>query len=188
MKRRPPHIPQKRLIYVGCEGASEAGYAALLQDLADRAGLPIHLKIDDLGRGAGDPLARVQMAVRRIEEHSAKRIAPEASYLFLDTDQLALDRQRAEEAQRLADRNGISIVWQEPCFEAMLLRHMPGRANRRPPDTAAASDALRREWPEYEKGTPRLSLSRRIDLAAVLRAAEEEAGLAGFLRFVGLME
>lgn len=128
MRRRPPHIPQKRLIYVGCEDASEAGYVALLQD---QAGLPIHLKIDDLGRGAGDPLARVEMAVRRIEEHSAKRIAPEASYLFLDTDQLALNRHRAEEAQRLADRNGITIVWQEPCFEAMLLRHMPGRADRR---------------------------------------------------------
>ncbi len=67
MRRRPPHIPVRRQIYIGCEGASEVGYAAILQDLANATALPVYLKIEELGPGAGDPLARIEMAVRRID-------------------------------------------------------------------------------------------------------------------------
>ena len=63
-RRRPPYIPLRRQIYIGCEGASEVGYAALLQDFARAAGLAVYLKIEELGPGAGDPLARIEMAVR----------------------------------------------------------------------------------------------------------------------------
>jgi hypothetical protein len=37
MRRRPPHIPLRQQIYIGCEGVSEVGYAALLQDLVNEA-------------------------------------------------------------------------------------------------------------------------------------------------------
>ena len=71
-RRRKPFIRLRKPIYVGCEGASEVGYTALLQDfLAIAAGVPIYIKIDDLGSGAGDPLARIELAVRRITSNAA---------------------------------------------------------------------------------------------------------------------
>lgn len=186
-RRRAPHVQLKQPIYIGCEGASEVGYAALLQDLINDAGLPVFLKIDELAPGAGDPLARVEMAVMRIGQQSKRRTAPAACFVMLDTDQIAIDRQRAERAKRLAADHNITIIWQEPCFEAVLLRHLPNRAAHRPPDSQVAGNALLREWPEYRKPMPRALLARRIDLAAVLRAAEVEEGLADFLRRVGLL-
>jgi hypothetical protein len=53
IRRRLAHREQRLPIYVGCEGASEAAYVAVLQDFITEANLPFHLKIDDLGLGAG---------------------------------------------------------------------------------------------------------------------------------------
>jgi hypothetical protein len=187
MNRRPAHRPLKRQIYIGCEGASEAGYAALLQDFINKADLPFYLKIDDLGRGAGDPLARVEMAVVHIAQQARRRVSPDACFILLDNDQVALDTQRAKRAQRMAAQNNITLVWQDPCFEAVLLRHLPHRATHRPPDSRHAEEALVREWPEYEKPMSRVLLARLIDMDAVTRAAAVEPGLAKLLRTVELI-
>jgi hypothetical protein len=187
MNRKPAYRPLKRQIYIGCEGASEAGYAALLQDFINEAELPFYLKIDDLGRGAGDPLARVEMAVAHITQQARRRTSPVARFILLDNDQVALDARRAERAQRMADQNNITLVWQDPCFEAVLLRHLPHRATHRPPDSRRAADALLREWPEYQKPMSRSLLARLIDMDAVTRAAAVEPGLAQLLRAVELI-
>jgi hypothetical protein len=186
-RRRVPHIPQRRQIYIGCEGASEVGYAALLQDFINEASLPVHLKIDELAPGAGDPLARVELAVMRIGMLAKKRIAPSAAFVLLDTDQIALDPQRADRARRLAAENDITIVWQATCFEAVLLRHLPNRATHRPPDSRSAEQAIVREWPEYQKPMSRADLAKRITLDSVLQAAGVELDLAGLLRSLGLL-
>ena len=187
MTGRIPHRPQKRSIYIGCEGASEVGYAALLQDFIDDAGLAVHLKIDELAPGAGDPLARIELAVDRIARLAKKRTAPSAAFVLLDTDQLALDRDRANRAQRMAADSDITIVWQTTCFEAILLRHLPNRATHRPPDTPAAENAIIRDWPGYKKGLSRTELAKRINLDSVLQAAGVEPELAGLLRELGLL-
>jgi hypothetical protein len=186
-RRRPPHIPVRRQIYIGCEGASEVGYAAILQDLANAAGLPVYLKIEELGPGAGDPLARIEMAVRRIDLQRGRRTTPSASFAFLDEDQAERDPQSAERARRLAEENRITIIWQRPCFEAMLLRHLPDRTTHRPPDTPRAIQALEREWPGYAKPLERAALARRLDLDAMLCAATAEPELAALLRVLGLL-
>lgn len=186
-RRRIPHRPQRRPVYIGCEGASESGYAALLQDFLNDGGLAVHLTIDELSPGAGDPLARVELAVNRIAMLVKKRTKPSAAFLFLDTDQIALDRDRAERARRIAAANNITIVWQDPCFEAVLLRHLPNRATHRPPDTPTAGNAIAREWPDYKKGLPRAELAKRITLGSVLQAAGVEPDLAALLHSLGLM-
>jgi hypothetical protein len=186
-RRRPPHIPVRRQIYIGCEGASEVGYAAILQDLVNAASLPIYLKIEELGPGAGDPLARIELAVRRIDLQHGKRISPSASFAFLDEDQVEREPQRADHARRLAVENGIAIIWQRPCFEAMLLRHLPDRTTHRPPDTQRAIRALEGEWTGYAKPLGRAALAKRLDLDAVLRAATVEPELATLLRVLGLL-
>jgi hypothetical protein len=159
----------------------------LLQDFINQANLPVHLTIDELAPGAGDPLARVELAVMRIGMLAKRRIAPSAAFVLLDTDQIPLDPHRADRARRLAAENHITIVWQESCFEAVLLRHLPHRAMHRPPDSRAAEQAIAREWPEYQKPMSRVALARRITLESVLQAANVEPDLAGLLRSLGLL-
>jgi hypothetical protein len=187
MKTRRPIIPQRRVIFVGCEGDSEAAYAGLLQDFATNAGLHIHLSIAPLAPGAGDPLDRVEMAVRRIVYLRKTRIAPEERFVLLDRDQADRDPARGLRAQQIADQNDIHILWQRPCFEAVLLRHLPGRAANRPPQTQDAQAALRNEWAQYRKPMSRSDLAKRISLEDVLRAATVEPDLERLLRCLGLI-
>lgn len=186
-RRRPPHLPQRRPVYIGCEGASEVGYAGFLQDLLRVAEKPVHLIVEDLGLGAGDPLARIEMAVRRLARLRRTRTAPAERFVLFDFDQAERNPQRAEQARRMAADHDIVILWQRPCFEAVLLRHLEGRAWHRPPDTPGAGRAIVREWPEYEKPMTRANLARRLNLAAVMRAAAVEPDLASLLRCLGLL-
>lgn len=128
--RRPrtPHIPLRRPIYIGCEGASEVGYVGLLQDLVQEARLAVHLQVEELGPGAGDPQSRIEMAVMRLQRLQKTRGAPAERFALLDFDQAERDVQRADRARQIASGNNIVIVWQRPCFEAMLLRHLDGKA------------------------------------------------------------
>jgi len=186
--RRPPHIPQRRPVYIGCEGASEASYASLLQDMLRDADLAVHLIIEELGPGAGDPLARIDLAVRRLAHLRRTRTAPAERFALLDFDQAERDPQRAERARRLAAENDIFIVWQRPCFEAVLLRHLEGKTGNRPPDTPGAVKALQKEWEEYAKPMSRANLARRIDRASVLRAAAVEPDLKALIQSLGLLD
>jgi hypothetical protein len=97
----------------------------------------------------------------------------------LDYDQTEANPQRTEAARRLARDHHIQIIWQRPCFEGSLLRHLPGATTRRPQTSADAERALAKEWPGYLKPMSYRELARRIDRGAVLRAAgvEEELGL-----------
>jgi hypothetical protein len=134
--------PQRRVIYVGCEGQSEAGYLAFIQDFALELLPPVHLAIQDLSPKAGDPLKRVQRFIQLIEKRRRTRGAPELRFLFLDEDQLTLDSERAAQTKTLAAKHKINLVWQSPCFEALLLRHFPKCQNNRPPDTKSSLEAL----------------------------------------------
>lgn len=187
MNRRRPFIALKRPVFVGCEGMSEVGYVRLLQDLINDAGLPVHLVIEELAPGAGDPLSRVEMAVRKLAHLRRTRTAPEERFVLLDSDQAEMEPGRAERATRLAAQHEIHIVWQRPCFEAVILRHMPGRAANQPPDTQGAQRALVREWAEYRKPMTRNELAARIALEDVIRAAGAEAELHQMLVCFGLI-
>ena len=87
MSRCLPHIPLRRPVYIGCEGASEASYAGFLQDLIRDVGLPVYLVVQELGPGAGDPLARIDMAVQRLAQLRRTRTAPAERFVLLDFDQ-----------------------------------------------------------------------------------------------------
>lgn len=185
MKRRLAHIPQRKPIYVGCEGESEQGYAGLLQDLSNEAELHIHLNIEVLR--AGDPLSRIELAIRRLAHLRKTRGNLPDRFVFLDTDQLALSPENAQRARQLAAANDIKVIWQAPCFEALLFRHFPGRATHRPPTNQLTLDALLHEWPQYRKPMSRADLARVIDRDAVIRAAGVEDDLAALLRCMGLL-
>jgi hypothetical protein len=185
MKTRRPFIPQRKPIFIGCEGESEQGYAGFLQDLIHEADLHIHLNIELLK--AGDPLSRVELSVKKLAQLRRTRGNFPDRFVFLDTDQLALSVNRANRARQLAAENDIRIIWQEPCFEAALLRHFEGRTTHRPPTSQVTQIAVQQVWPGYQKPMNRAELARKIDRQAVTRAAGVENDLMALLRCIGLM-
>lgn len=186
MSRRPAHIPQRVPIFVGCEGDSEASYVSFVRALAEEASLPVHIHVELFPAGVGDPLARVERARLRLRQLRKQRGDFRRRFILLDIDQLDMARERGEHAIRLAQDEGIELIWQRPCHEALLLRHLPQRADRRPVTARDALRALRGDWEAYAKPMTRMRLAARLDLAAVYRAARVEPELADFLRAIGL--
>lgn len=185
--RRQRFIPEKKRIYLGCEGKSEFGYASFLQGLLRDQNLPVHILIRDLGSGAGDPLSRIELAVRHLHQLRSTREAPADRFIMLDNDPQKDHQPRVRMAHELATKNGIIIIWQLPSFEALLLRHLKDCETLQPPNTEVAFEILLKKWPEYEKGASQTELARTLDLAAVLRAAKVEQQLAALLRCIGLL-
>ncbi len=171
-RRRPIRVP-KTPIYLGCEGDPEVAYGQLLNDLLRSRNVPVHLHVEALARGAGDPLTRVQRALQRIAELENRRSRFRLKAVLLDFDQAERDSARADRAKRLAGQNDLALIWQHPCHEALLLRHMPNCSNHRPLESRVAHQELERVWPEYKKAMPRALLARRIDISRLLRSASE---------------
>lgn len=186
--RRRAERPQRFRIFVGSEGESEQGYVALLQRLADAAGLALHFDTVVLQPGGGDPLAIVELAVRRMTRRERQSGAPYAHRaILLDADKRGQQPQRDDRAGTLAAIEAITLIWQEPCHEALLLRHLPGCAQLRPPQTPLACQQLVQRWPDYRKPMPAARLAQRIDAASLAQIRTVERALAGFLMAIGLL-
>jgi len=180
-------IQQRTRIYVGCEGESEQSYVARLSQIADAACLHLHFDNDLLRPGGGDPLALVELAIRRIQEKEAKRGAFVFRAILLDRDKVGIKPERDAQIVPMARQNWLHLIWQEPCHEGFLLRHLEGRQAARPATSDLAAHALKSVWPEYQKAMPALQLASRIDLQAVRRAASVERAFADFIDQIGLI-
>ncbi|MFG1279834.1 RloB domain-containing protein [Xanthobacter autotrophicus] len=187
MRRPRPTIIPRRPIFLGCEGESEQGYGQLLNDLLRAADIPVHLEVVTLNPGVGDPITRLRRAEQEIIRRQQRRSEFAGKVVLMDSDQADDGGRPRREIEQLARQLRIAIIWQEPCHEAFLLRHLDGSSQRRPPTTTAAGAALRAEWPQYTKPMTKLHLARRIGLAEILRAATVEVALADFLRELGLL-
>jgi hypothetical protein len=187
MTRRRPIREPKTPVFLGCEGDSEVAYGQVVNDLLRAADIAVHLHVEALVPGAGDPLARVRLAVKRIAECERRRVRFRLKVILMDADQTEGEPQRAVEARQLAVQYGMRLIWQKPCHEALLLRHMPNRSSRRPPTCLSAQRALKRIWPEYEKPMSRARLAKKLDLDAIRRAAGVESELHAFLKDIGLL-
>lgn len=186
MRSRKPHRPQRTPLYVGCEGQSEVSYSGWLRNLARDRAMPVHLYLDDLGLGAGDPLARVEMAIDHITRIEQSRAQFAHRFLLLDTDQLQLNKQRAADAHRIAASQRISIIWQRPTHEAFLLRHIPGCHTLQPPDKITSNKALLKQWGDYVKPMTSDQIERRLGIQDATRAATDLPELDRLLKAIGL--
>ena len=83
-------IPQRRRVYLGCEGASEQSYGKRLNEIADAAGLHLYIDCDVLQPGGGDPLALVESAIKRIRQRVLRRGPFADCAVMLDTDKLQI--------------------------------------------------------------------------------------------------
>jgi hypothetical protein len=181
-----PRIPQRIRIYLGCEGQSEQSYGARLAQIADAAGLHLHFDNDVLPPGGGDPLALVQLAARRIKAKEARRGAFAFRTILLDRDKVGAAPERDARIDQLSWQNRLHLIWQEPCHEGFLLRHLEGHQTARPVTSNLAAQALKEVWAEYQKAMPAIHLAARIALQAVRRACAVESALAAFLDRIGL--
>lgn len=181
MRRGRARIPQRRRIFLACEGESEQSYGALLSRLIDVQHRRTYLDIVLVQPGGGDPLAIVERATRLMRERVRRFGAYAARAVLLDTDKLGLNPERDGRIEALAERDGLRLIWQKPCHEALLLRHLDGCAALRPVDTARAVDELQRRCGGYRKGMAAMRLATFIDARGVLRAAAVEPALDDFL-------
>ena len=176
-------IRQRKRIYLGCEGPSEQFYGKRLNEIADAAGLSLFLDCDVLG--GGDPLALIRLSVKRIHEKVKKRGTFAYRAILLDRDRLGQAHSRDRQIPTLLNAHKLCLIWQDPCHEGFLLRHLAERTAMRPPTSDLAAQALLRLWPEYRKGMPASELAARIDQMAIERAASAEPDLLTFLRAIG---
>jgi hypothetical protein len=180
MKRRNP-IPQRTRIFLGCEGESEQSYGVLLARLVERQHQRIFLNTVLLRPGGGDPLGLVQLAERKKRDAEKKSGSFAAAFVLLDSDKKGIVPARDQQAEALAVEAGLDLIWQEPCHEAMILRHLPNSDQMRPPTTALAISTLHARWPTFVKAMPASKLSSTLDDAHVRRARAVEPGLSRLL-------
>ena len=185
MPRAYGHRPQRRRIFVGCEGDSEVGYAAFIGLLAEEARLALHLDIRRC-RG-GDPLAIVEAAVGELRGRRNRHGAYVGRAIFLDADRRDDAPDRTARADRLIGEHGFHAIWSQPAFEALLLKHIPGRERLQPATTAMALRQLQHCWPGYRKGMAARELRAEFDRAAAARAATVVPALREFLDSIGLL-
>jgi hypothetical protein len=187
MRRRGTIIPSRTPIFLGCEGESEQAYGQFLNDTIRASGLPFHIEVVNLNPGAGDPLARILRADQEITRRSRRRTEFKFKTVLMDSDQIEHDHQRRQQVETLAEARNISIIWQQPCHEAFLLRHFEGHTNHMPATSTLAKAALLQVWPEYEKPMTGLQVSRKISIDGVIRVANNNASLETFLRQIRLI-
>ena len=179
---------RRRRLFVGCEGDSEQGYAALLQRFSNEQGGAVHAESKVIPR-AGDPLAIVERAIEMAAQgERGSKSAYSVRFLMLDTDLLGNNPDRDAQIDGLVERHNFVLLRQNCCFEAFLLRHFVSHANDEPPTAAIALTRLQAVWPQYKKGSPAQELRKRIALEDVQRAAQSphNADFISFLDAMGL--
>ncbi len=168
-----------------CEGPSEQSYGKRLGDIADAAGLHLFLECDVLG--GGDPLALMELAIKRIREKVKKRGPYVHRALLLDNDKLGQSIERDQRIPPLARKHDLCLIWQEPCHEGFLLRHLVGQHSMRPQGSQLAVSALTDVWPEYRKAIPAALLAERIDRIAIRKSCHSRRGLSRISPMIGLI-
>jgi hypothetical protein len=158
-----------------------------LSRIADEHGLHLAPQIVLLRPGGGDPLALVQLAIAKIREDERKRGSFSIKAVLLDQDKLGQTPERDQVLYVEAARSNLQLIWQGPCHEALLLRHLPGCQNLRPATTLLAQQELMRRWPEYRKPMSAIRLASRIGFDEVTAACGAEPSLCDFLRQCGLL-
>jgi hypothetical protein len=148
---------------------------------------------------AGDADALIEQAVAPLSRLERAGGPYEARYVLLDTD-VVVNRNgdaHLDTLSRRAKREGMELVWQRTCDEALLLRHLQGCDRLKPPiqgcdrlKPPTTRDALReigKRVANYRKGWPASRLAEHIDADGVRRAAGVEPELRLLLQDIGLV-
>ena len=178
-------IPQRRRIFLGCEGRSELAYGAWLHEIADTIeNLYIHINSYLPSTGGGDPLYLVEQCVAEIQRKEMQLGEYDWRGILLDGEHLNQNHNRSQTASALARQNEITLIFQNPNHECFLLHHLPGQESRNPPANRCLTE-LKTVWPEYEKPMTRQDLNRTLNLDSLQRICTVEPDLRTFLQAIG---
>ena len=180
--RRRRSVKQRRAIFIGVEGESDRAFAQFLQRCCKEEDRRLHLIVKP--GGGGNSVIVVEEAGRHLARHSEKRGIRDRLVL-LDRDRIEQDLKAGHDAQAVASRLKLTIIFQDPNLEGLLFRLHQGHEQRR----ITAGDAmteLRKVWPEYRKPPTADQLSRRFTLPDVRRAARHDDELQKLLEILGL--
>ena len=180
-QRRP--VEPRRVIFIGVEGKNDRAFAKFLQSCCNGAGLHLHLNV--MTGSGGDSVAVVRETARRLTRKFDKRDISH-SLVLLDRDRYTQDVQAGRDAQAVASKSKLKIIFQNPNLEGLLLRLHQGHESRE----IAAGDSmaeLRKVWPEYRKSSLTADqLKRRFTVSDLRRAARHDQGLRRLLDVLGL--
>ena len=179
----PRRITRRKRIFFACEGESEQSYGTLLHRLIEQEGR-LHIEAVIPHGAGGDPLAIVERSVRSLQSRENRGSRYLAKAILLDADKLGENPQRDRQIDALADRHGLHIIWQRPCHEAFLLRHVPGHQSLRPATSKEAYERLIAVWRGYRKGAATALLLSYIGLDGIALACKEERELQRFLQAI----
>ena len=153
-----------------------------LQRLCDEAGLHVHLDVKP--QDGGGSVAVIEQAGRWLERNRSRRDY-RARLVLLDRDRIEAEPQEGVKAQAAATRYKLTIVFQTPNLEGLLVRLHKGHEQRKIRASDAASE-LRKIWPEYQKPSTAEQLRQRFTLDDVRRAAVHDQHLRKLLEVIGL--
>ena len=175
-------VPQKKPIFIGTEGESDRAFAQLLQRWCDQEKLWVHLQIKPAS--GGDSAAVVEDIGRWLAKNDSGKNY-QARLVLLDRDRIEQDLRAGRNAQVVATRYKLEIVFQDPNLEGLLVRLHAGQEQRRIRASDSESE-LRKMWPEYQKPPTAEQLRQRFTLDDVRRAATYDQHLRMLLEVIGL--
>ncbi len=182
MRGRQRLIQPRRSFFIAGEGQSERPFARFLQHLCDEAGLHVHLDIKP--QDGGGAVAVIEQARRWLERNRSRRDY-RARLVLLDHDRIEAEPQEGTKAQAAAARYKLTIIFQNPNLEGLLVRLHKGQEQRKIRASDSASE-LRKIWPEYQKPSTAEQLRQRFTLDDVRRAAIHDKHLRKLLEVIGL--
>ncbi len=172
---------RRRVIFIGVEGVSDRAFVRFLHDCCDEKGLHLHLNTKPAD--GGDSVVVVEEAARYLNRHFERRDISDRLVL-LDSDCIERDRQAGRDAQSVASKEKLKLIFLHPNLEGLLLRLHEGYESRKIGNNAEAE--LRKVWPEYSKQLTADQLSQRFALSDLQRAAQYDTELKRLLKILGL--
>ena len=183
--RRSPVLP-RRVIFIGVEGKSDLAFAIFLGRWCERQCLHLHLDVKH-ARG-GNSFVVVQTAVDHLRHAEPDNY--DMRLVLLDKDRIEQDGNLWRDAESLACKHGLEIVFQSPNLEGLLLRlHRGKEKESQQMQAKEARRKLRTVWPDYDKSLTADQLDRQFGkcgLYALSRAAKHDDQLRKLLAFLGL--
>ncbi|MCC7167005.1 MAG: hypothetical protein IT565_05495 [Rhodospirillales bacterium] len=175
--------PRYTTVLCAVEGESEKGYVRWLNLLAQNQKVFVSFKVELIG--GGDPFDLIGRAIELKE--TKKRCGAYFNHyaLVFDTDRLGVNREKDPQALAFAKRKNLVLVRQEPCHEALLVRHFSGYETRQPPNKRESTRMLRESWPEYREGLDALSYESVFNESHLRCARSVEPDLDALLKMVG---
>ena len=175
-------VPLRRVIFIGVEGPSDRAFVRFLQICCDEKGLHLHLNVR-LGNG-GSSVVVVKEAARYLNRHFERRDISD-KLVLLDSDRIRQDKQAGRDAQSVASKENLKLIFVRPKLEGLLLRLHEGHERRINVNNAMAE--LRKVWPQYSKKKLTADqLRRRFALSDLQRAAQYDSELKRLLEILGL--